>query len=364
MTLAQAFATPLMTAAIAAGLSFTFPAPAPAQWLDRKAPGIPRLPDGKPNLAAPAPRLPDGKPDLSGLWDAGAGGSAPARGDPASAAATSKGMDSLKAQPWAKAFSDRTKENFGSDSPSVHCLPPGPKIDLSVGKIVQTPNLLLMLFDGTLYRQIFLDGRRLQEDPNPDWMGYSAGHWEGDTLVVESNGFNDRTWLDDDGHPHTQALHMTERLRRPDFGHLELVRTLTDPGALAQPWTVPQRFELSPDTEGIEYVCNENEKDRLHLVGKASDIKGLEVDPKVLTKYAGSYELTIPDNGKLLTVTFTVDRDHLVMGCFGASVPLTALSDVEFAAEGGNVKFVIDEAGAVPYAILQAVEGDIKAYRK
>jgi hypothetical protein len=350
MTLAK----PIATAAIAAALSFTFPASATAQWLDHKAAGIPRLRDGKPNLSAPAPRMPDGKPDLSGLWQR----------DTATTGETSKAMDSVKVQPWAKAVSDKRKENFGSDSPGIRCLPPGPAIDLEPGKVVQTPNLLLMLYDGTLYREIFLDGRELQKEPNPDWMGYSVGHWEGDTLVIQSNGFNDRTWLDDDGHPHTEALRMTERLHRPDFGHLELVRTLTDDGALAQPWTVPLKFELNPDTEQIEYVCNENEKDRVHLVGKASDDKGVKVDPKVLTKYVGSYELKIPENGKLLTLTFTVDEDHLMMGGFGASVPLTALSDTEFSAQGGNVKFVIDEAGAVPYAILQAVEGDIKAYRK
>jgi hypothetical protein len=354
MTLARILAKPLAAVAIAAALSFIFPAPATAQWLDHKAVGIPRLPDGKPNLAAPAPRMPDGKPDLSGLW----------QGDTASAAETSKAMDSIKVLPWAKAVSDKSKENYGSDAPSIRCLPPGPTIELGVGKVVQTPSLLLMLFDGTLYREIFLDGRQLEKDPNPGWMGYSVGHWEGDTLIIESNGFNDRTWLDDDGHPHTEALRMTERLRRPDFGHLELVRTLTDDGALAQPWTVPLKFELNPDTEQIEYVCNENEKDRVHLVGRASDDKGVKVDPKVLTKYVGSYELKIPDNGKLITVTFTLDGDHLVMGGFGASVPLTALSETEFAAEGGNVKFVTNETGVVPYAILQAVEGDIKAYRK
>ncbi len=341
-------------ASTALALSLAFAASAHAQWLDHKAPGIPRLADGKPNLGAPAPRMPDGKPDLSGFWQA----------DTANAPETSKAMDSVKVQPWAKAVYDKHLERFGSDSPSTLCLPPGPQIDLGVGRIVQTPSLLLMLFEGTLYREIFLDGRELQTDPNPDWMGYSVGHWEGETLVIESNGFNDRSWLDDDGHPHTEALRMTERLRRPDFGHLELVRTLTDPGALAQPWTVPQRFELTPDTEPIEYVCNENEKDRVHLVGKASDIKGVKVDPKVLTKYVGSYELKLPENGRLLTVTFTVDGDRLVMSGFGASIRLTPLSDTEFSGEGGGVQFFINEAGVVPYAILRAVEGDIKANRK
>jgi hypothetical protein len=344
----------LATGALAAALSFIFPAPATAQWLNHKAPGIPRRPDGKPNLAAPAPRLPDGKPDLSGLWQA----------DTANAAETSKAMDSLKVQPWARAVSDQRKENLGRDSPGIRCLPSGPSIRSGVGKVVQTPSLLLMLFEGTLYREIFLDGRQLEKNPNPDWMGYSVGHWEGDALVIESNGFNDRTWLDDDGHPHTEALRMTERLRRPDFGHLELVRTLTDPGALAQPWTVPLKFELTPDTEQIEYVCNENEKDRVHLVGRASDEKDVKVDPKILTKYVGSYELTNPENGTLLTVTFAIDGDHLTMNGVGASVRLTALSSTEFSAAGATVKFVTNEAGLVPYAIVQDVEGEIKAYRK
>lgn len=348
------FANGLAAAAIAAALAFTFPASTAAQWLDHKAPGIPRMPDGKPNLSAPAPRMPDGKPDLSGIWQS----------DTAGAAETTKAMDSVKPQPWAEAVSDKRKETLGRDSPRIGCLPSGPMIDLDVGKVVQTPNLLLMLYDGTLYREIFLDGRELEKTPNPDWMGYSVGHWEGDTLVIESNGFNDRTWLDDDGHPHTEALHMTERLRRPDFGHLALIRTLTDPGALAQPWTVPLKFELNPDSEQIEYVCNENEKDRPHLVGKASDDKGVKVDPKILARYAGSYELKLPETGKPLTVTFAVEGDHLVMGGFGASVPLTAFSDTEFSAVGGNVKFIIDETGKIPYAILQAVEGDIKAFRR
>jgi hypothetical protein len=344
----------LAIGALSAAILFTPPAPAAAQWLNVKTPGVPRLPDGKPNLAAPAPRTPDGKPDLSGHWV----------DDTATASASSKAMDSIKPQPWAKAVSDKRKETFGSDSPAVLCLPSGVTVDSGPGKIVQAPNVLLMLYSGTQYREIFLDGRELPKDANPDWMGYSIGHWQGDTLVIESAGFNNRTWLDDDGHPHTEALHVTERLRRPDYGHLELIRTVTDPGALLEPWTVPLTFEIDPDNEQIEYVCNENEKDRHHLVGKASDDKGVTVALTTLTRYVGAYELKIPENGKLLTVTFTVDGDRLMMGGLGASVPLTALSETEFSAEGGNVKFVTDESGKVPYAILQAVEGDLKAYRK
>src|SRR5580698_3440901 len=196
-----------------------------AQWLNYKTPGIPRTADGKPNLSAPAPRMANGKPDFSGLW----------RTDNSTSAEVGKAMDAIKPQPWAAALAKKRKEELFKDSPNVLCLPLGPIIDLGLGKVVETPNLMLMLFDGTLYREVFLDGRELPKDPNPDWMGYSVGRWDGDTLVVESSGFNDRTWLDFEGHPHTEALRVTERFRRPDFGHLEMVKTMTDPGASWNP---------------------------------------------------------------------------------------------------------------------------------
>jgi hypothetical protein len=209
------------------------------------------------------------------------------RGDTASATEISKALDSVKAQPWAVELMKKRKETYNRDNPTIACLPPGVTVDMDIGKMVQTPNLLLMLFGGTLYRSVFLDGRQLEKNPNPDWMGYSVGHWEGDTLVIESNGFNNRTWLNFDGYPHTEALSVTERLRRPDFGHLDVVRTFTDPGALLEPWTVPAKFEIDADTEDQEYVCNDNEKERGHLVGKASDEKSIKVAPEILSKYAG-----------------------------------------------------------------------------
>src|SRR5207248_1996181 len=139
-------------------------------------------------------------------------------------------------------------------------------------KIVQTPGLILMLNPDLTYRQIFLDGRTLESAPNPSWMGYSVGHWDKDTLVVESFGFNDRTWLDHDGHPHTEALRTTERYRRRDFGHLDIEVTLADPKAYAKSWTVSVKAELAPDTEMIEFVCGEKNATSLeHWVGKASD---------------------------------------------------------------------------------------------
>jgi hypothetical protein len=335
-------------------MMLAFAAPACAQWLKYKTPGIPRTADGKPNLSAPAPKMADGKPDFSGLW----------RVDAAGMAETGKAEDAVKLQTWAVALTDKRKESIGRDSPSVLCLPPGPVIDMGVGKIVQTSKEILMLFNGTLYREIFLDGRPLPADPNPDWMGYSVGHWEGKTLVIETNGFNDRTWLDDDGRPHTEQLHVTERLRRSDFGHMELVRTLVDPGALLEPWTVPVKLELNADTEQLEYVCNENERDHDHLVGKASDDKGIDVARDVLAAYVGSYVLKLPATGEVLTLNFLMPADRLMLGGMGPTVTLSAVSNTEFSAPGLTLKFEKNDSGAVTDVMISAVEGDFKAIRK
>jgi len=328
--------------------------PLHAQWLKYKTPGIPRTADGKPNFSAPAPRMPNGKPDLSGFW----------RIDSAGTAETGKAEDAVKLLPWAAALTEKRKQNLERDDPSILCLPPGPVVDMDVGKIVQTPTLLLMLWNGTLYREIYMDGRELPVDPNPDWMGYSVGHWEGDTLVIESNGFNDRTWLDDLGHPHTEQLRVTERIRRPDFGHLEVIRTMVDPGALREPWTVPVKLELYADTEPLEYVCNENERDREHLVGTASDEKGVKIARDTLARYVGNYEITDPTTHQIFKATFSLDGDRLIFGGVGPSVPLTPLSETEFSARDSSIKFVLDGSGKVTYALISAVEGDFKAIRK
>src|SRR5437016_7829274 len=175
-----------------------------AQWIDRKAVGIPRTADGKPDLKAAAPKAHDGKPDLSGLWllAPGAGGLTKLKPSEIPASAT-------------KVFKQR-EENLGSDSPGTQCLPFG---FITAGgamvKIVQTPGLMLILTEDLEYRQIFLDGRELPKDPNPAWMGYSVGHWEGDTLVVESNGYNERSWIEN-GYPHSESLRITERFRRTE----------------------------------------------------------------------------------------------------------------------------------------------------
>jgi len=153
----------ILTAGVIAAFSFS----AQAQWLDYKTPGIPRTKDGKADLSAPTPRLANGKPDFSGLW----------RDDEKAGAAVGKAMDALRPKPWAEAIAKKRKQEIFRDSPSVLCLPPGPQADIGVERIIQTPAMLVLLYDGTLYRQIFLDGRSLERDPNPDWMGYSVGHW-------------------------------------------------------------------------------------------------------------------------------------------------------------------------------------------
>ncbi len=332
--------------------------PIKAQWLDYPTPGIPRTADGKPNLSAPVPRTADGKPDLSGLW----------RVPQSASGETDKALHSIKPQPWSEALSKKRIENLRSEDMSVLCLPFGPRADMDVGKIIQTPRILMMAFGDLTYRQIFLDGRSLPKDPNPTWMGYSVGHWDGDTLVIESAGFNDRTWLDGDGHAHTEALRVTERLRRPDFGHLELVRTLDDPKALVQPWVIPIKFEFDADTEMLEYVCAENERDRSHLVGTAADDKKSEVKvaPEILKQYAGVYELRMPPHPEdPVLIDVSLEGDKLMAAISGGvKLALTALSETKFFFEGAHIEFVKNDQGAVTHMLLQIVEGDFKAPRK
>lgn len=265
-------------------------ASASAQWLDFPTPGIPRTAAGKPNLTAPAPRTADGKPDLSGLWILNAG-----PGHTANIAADLKPED---VEPWAEVLYKQRLGDLGKTDPwTVQCLPAGPREILTGGsgpaRIIQTPSLVAILYEDLTYRQIFLDGRELPKDPEPKWMGYSVGHWDGDTLVVESTGFNDRSWLDMGGHPHTEALHTTERFRRTRFGHVDLQVTFSDPKAYKKPWTISYGVNLAPDTEMLEYVCGENEKDRAHLVGRTEAEKKVTVSPDILAKYVGVYETAL-----------------------------------------------------------------------
>ncbi len=243
--------------------AFLAAAPAPAQWLNYPTPGLARTKDGKPDLSGPAPKLADGTPDLSGIW------MEPGLKYLINVAADLK---DVPFQPWAFEEYQRRLDTRGKDDPNNLCLPSGiPEKDAvtSPWKIVQTPGLILILYESrTIYRQIFTDGRKMPVDPNPDWQGYSIGHWDGDTLVVETAGTNGKAWLDTNGHPVTDALKVIERFHRRDFAHLDLEITIDDPKAYTKPWTFKQTADYQPDTELIEYICEENNRDVGHFVGK------------------------------------------------------------------------------------------------
>src|SRR5215471_3105861 len=235
-----------------------------AQWVHYPTPGIPRTSDGKPNLSAPAPKTPDGKPDLSGIWasvdgngklfqDLGAGGV------------------EIPMLPWAKALYKQRVENLQKGHPSERCLTHGVTdfdTHQTPRRVVQTPVIIAILFESYgHYRQIFLDGRPLPEITQPSYLGYSVGRWEGDTLVVDTNGLNDQGWLDMNGQPQTESTHITERFRRRDFGHIDLQLTIDDPAAYTKAWSANVHLNYVPDIELIESIC-ENEKDLPHMVGK------------------------------------------------------------------------------------------------
>ncbi len=270
---------------------FAAPLFARAQWLAHTDPGVPRTRDGKPNLSAPPPRI-HGKPDLSGVWQAestprqilatlfppgvgllpggvnGLGEDDPQKYFLNILADFRPGEEPLK--PAAAAlFRERLE---GGTKPSTLCEPIGvPNADLlpSPVKVVQTPRLTLMLYEGdTFFRQIYTDGRKHPVDPQPSWMGYSIGHWEGDWFVVDVMGFNDRSSLDAMGHFHSQAMRVTERFHRRDFGHMEVRITIEDPGTFTKPVEVAFNQVLLPDTDVIESFCTEGEQDLAHMSGK------------------------------------------------------------------------------------------------
>jgi hypothetical protein len=204
----------------------------------------------------PTPRTRDGKPDLSGVWYA----QRPV--DPGTP----------EPLPWAAALLKQRAENNSKDAPGAHCLPRGITNAgaLFPFRLVQTGGLLVMLFEDDIpsHRQVFLDGRSHPKDMDPKWMGHSVGHWEGDTLVIDTMGFDDRSWLTAQGHPHTENMHVIERFRRPDLGHLEIQFTIDDPATYAKPWIIKRAADLDTSDEVGEYVCTENNKDPEHMVGK------------------------------------------------------------------------------------------------
>ena len=249
-------------------------APAGAQWLNYRTPGVPRTPSGLPNLGAPTPRAADGHPDLSGIWEADHNIPCPPSGCWDMRAGPqffdiSTGVNGgLPFQPWAATLRKARAQSSGDDH-ETHCLPSGvPRMLMhpTFRKILQQPQLIIMLVErNSNFRQIFLDGRGLPQDPNPTWYGYSVGHWDQDTLVVETNGLRDNLWLDRGGTPLTDAARITERFHRINYGNLDVQVTIDDPKAYTAPWSTTIKQYLAPDTELIEYICLENERDTRHF---------------------------------------------------------------------------------------------------
>jgi|SRR5579871_1254522 len=326
-----------------------------AQWLNLPTPGIPRTADGKPNLTAPVPRMPDGKPDLSGLWRPAV---SPYRFD-----VIQDLKDESVFRPAAEALFLQRAVNLRHDNPVTHCLPAGPSAIFAAGstryyRIVQSPSVIALLYELGGFRQIYTDGRELPKDPNPTWMGYSVGHWEGDTLVVQSAGFNDKTWLDMVGHPHSESLRVTEKFRRTDFGHMQVQVTYEDPETLTRPLTMSVAVDYAADGDMLEYVCNEDERDTEHLVGTAK--AEAHPSPDVLARYVGEYKF---HDGVLSSRDFfgpdqivTVQNGQLYMKDF----PLIPQSETRFDSTAGTIEFHLDASGRVTHLTLGAAEGDAR----
>jgi hypothetical protein len=300
--------------------------PVSAQWLELATPGIPRTADGKPDLTARAPRTADGRADLSGLWR--------------SRAVTGDLRDESRVQPWALAAMAEHERKFYRDGAHMRCLPQGPAYlggggggGGSLRRIVQSPTVIAMLNPDLTYRQIFTDGRKLEEDPLPIWQGYSVGRWDGDTLVVESNGYNDKTWLHPEGLVHTERLRVTERYRRLDFGHIEVEVTYEDPGTFDMPLRAVIALEYAADDEMLELVCNEaSEGGTKHWVGdKTSDARttAVEIAPEILAKYVGTYQGIWLDNPTTVEVTLE-DGGLFVRRNRGEKSELVAQSETTF----------------------------------
>jgi len=246
--------SPLLAAALALA----------GQWLNTPTAGMPKTPDGKVDLTAPAPKAADGHPDLSGVWTPNS--------RPLQDLSVGVANRDVPYLPWSDQLT-KTRANGarGKDDPAAYCVPGMPKLIYLPYpyKIYQLPGVTVILYEGfTTFRQIFTDGRALPKDPQPSWIGYSVGKWDGDTFVVDTTGINEKTWMDNAGRPHSDALHVIERYRRRNFGTMEVTATFDDPKAYARPWTVdlsPSRLVAGQDL--IEYICTENNRDVPHLLG-------------------------------------------------------------------------------------------------
>jgi hypothetical protein len=321
--------------------------PCYAQWLNQPTPNIARTADGRPDLTAPPPRTADGHPDLSGNWQGRAIHFAAPEGS---------------LTPAAQKLLRERKENYFRERPSFQCKPSGPEVLAGWKRITQTPTLITILYEDLAYRQIFLDGRKLEADPERTWMGYSVGRWEGDTLVVDSFGFNDRTWLDARGMPHTEALRTTERYSRGTVGGMQVDLTVTDPGTFTAPQTASYPLTFRPDTEMIEAVCEAHQE---HWVGTVSDNDSgaVTVAPAILAKYVAVYRGLW--GTVLRTVRVTLKDDALyVNGLVGEPVRLIPHSDTFFMSTDGLTYTFGGDGTATSYVVERHVSGDWKYERQ
>lgn len=266
-------------------LAISLVSPIYAQWFDWEYPLVPRTEDGKPDMAAAVPRTPNKQVDLSGLWvPINASGSL---------------YDESQLRGWAKDAMAEAKRNFYTNDPRLSCMPNGPGSWAAEGiaggmrRIVQHPEVIAVLNEDMTHRQIYMDGRALEaETALPNWMGYSVGAWEGDSLVVQTNGFNGKTWLSQKGHHHTDQLHITERYTRLNYGRMTLEVTYEDPATFVN-GSVQATIDLVllPEATMFEVVCNESKTGQKHYTGELdqSEKKAVVVSEQRLQEYVGLY---------------------------------------------------------------------------
>ena len=337
--------------------------PAAAQWLDRPWPGIPRTPDGKPNLSAPAPRGPDGKPDLTGIWEADEIVGRPKTAD---------------LQPRILDLARKHQQELHRQRPYYQCLPSGPEAERYGGnakRILQTPAAVAILNDDLTYRVIHMDGRRLEADAAPSWMGYSVGRWDGDTLVVESNGFNEKTWTSRYGVSHSNKLRVVERYRRTSFGSLQVEVTYDDPVAYVKPWGFTTTMTLTADTELLEAVCERSSDSWARPADTAS--AAVNVPRDVLARFVGVYKGRY--GGTERTYEVSLSGDQLIARILGPAVEgglaaasleegaprlLVPITQTTFEGDGLAYQFEIGATGPATTLIVIHISGPYRYPRQ
>ena len=311
--------------------------PLAAQWLTLPTPGVPRTADGEADLTAPAPRLTDGRPDFTGLYRLSR-----ARTDLAEPA---------NLQPWVRTLQAERERRFNADNPRFRCLPSGPGNlnnrgnSYGLHRVVHHPDMMVMLYNDGTYREIFIDGRELEENPLPTWVGYSVGRWEGDTLVVESNGYNNKTWVAT-GISHTDQLRMTERYTRTDFGHVQIEVTYEDPGAFEKPLDASLEWRFAVDEVMLETVCAEaygGEHGTWTSEVTEVEEKAVEIAPGTLARYVGSYQGTYL--GALITVEVMLEDGELFLRKGNSRRPMIPQSETAFLVGGFGYVFTVDDDG-------------------